>query len=101
MYAKLDALAPTLPDLTCQHIDGVLDSLADAMGTLDYLPLDEAQIAWNILAELRDDDGPLERLRDMNGQLRRVAAYWRSVAKKLAAEIEGPKTEADWVNVVR
>jgi hypothetical protein len=97
--------APKIPDLTCQHIDGVLDQLSDAMGTLDHIDgLDEARVAWNILADLRDDEGPLERLRTMNDQLRRAAAYWKKIARQQAdriAELEQPASDVNWTHVNR
>jgi hypothetical protein len=96
--------APKVPDLTCQHIDGVLDSLSDLKGLLDWLPMDEAAEAYNIAADLSDDEGPLERLREMNNQLRRSAAYWRKIAREQSdrlEELEQPVSEVNWVHVNR
>jgi len=103
-FDKAARLAPKIPDLTCQHIDAVLDDLSDAMGLLDWVPMDQAASAYNILAELRGDDGALERLRAMNDALRRSAAYWRKVAKEQAArieELEQPVSAINWTHVVR
>lgn len=103
-FDKAARLAPKIPDLTCPHIDGVLDDLSDAMGLLDWVPMDQAATAYNILAELRGDDGPLERLRAMNDALRRAATYWKKIAREQAArieELEQPVSDVNWTHVVR
>lgn len=97
LFTRLEKAAPKLPGITCPIIDGALDDLSDALGLLDHLPMDVAMTAWNILAELRDDDGKLERIRAANEQLRRAAIYWRLEARKLA----GVVTDAEWTHIVR
>lgn len=111
LFASLEKAAPKLPGITCPTIDGALDDLSDAMGLLDHLPMDMAATAWNILAELRDDDGKLEQIRAANEQLRRAALYWTREARKMSdenaklraqvAHLRGEKTDLDWVHVIR
>lgn len=93
--------APKVPDLSCQHIDGVLDSLSDIKGLLDWLPMDQAAEAFNIAADLADDEGPLERLREMNSQLRRAAAYWKKIAREQSDRLAEMESEVNWTHVNR
>jgi hypothetical protein len=93
--------APKVPDLTCQHIDGILDSLSDIKGLLDWVPMDQGAEAHNIAADLADDEGPLERLREMNSQLRRSAAYWKKVAREQSDRLAELESEVNWTHVNR
>jgi hypothetical protein len=111
MFDQLAKSAPKMPGITCPLIDAALDDLSDAMGLLDHLPMDVAMTAYNILADLRDDEGKLEEIRAANAQLRAVALYWKREAKDLTAErdtlraevarLRGEKTDLDWTHVIR
>lgn len=97
MFDQLAKAAPKMPNITCPVIDAALDDLSDAMGLLDHLPMDVAMTAYNILADLKDDEGKLEEIRAANAQLRTVALYWKREAKKMAEQLE----TVNWTHVVR
>lgn len=100
-YELLAKTAPKLPGITCPVIDDALDDLSDAIGLIDYLPMDVATTARTILDELRGDEGKIEQIRAANEQLRSAALFWKREARKMAERIADLESKANWTHVIR